>query len=78
MANEGLQVALRTLRSIARASARVSIVIIILLMLVDSERNFLILHRSQFDRKRSGHTAQEVELVFVHGDRVESFCEDVA
>jgi hypothetical protein len=47
-------------------------------MLVDSERNFLIFHRSQFDRESGGQATQEVELVFVHGDGVESFCENVA
>jgi len=37
MANDGRQAVLRTLRSISRAKGRVSMVIIILLMLVDSE-----------------------------------------
>lgn len=47
-------------------------------MLVDSERNLFVFHRSQFNRESSGHATQEVELVFVHGDGVQSFCEDVA
>jgi hypothetical protein len=53
MANEGRQVVLRTLRSIARASVRVSIVIITLLMLVDSERKLLIFHCAQLYCERS-------------------------
>ena len=69
---------MRTLRSIARASGRVSIVIMILLMSVDPERNLFVFHRSQFNCESSGHATQEVELVFVHSDGVESFCEDVA
>ena len=69
MANEGRQVVLRTLRSIARASGRVSIVIMILLMLVDSKRDLLIFYRAQFYRKRSGNAAQKIEFVIMHGDR---------
>jgi hypothetical protein len=65
-------IVLRLLRSIALARGRVSIVIMILLMLVGSERNLLIFYRTQFNRKRSRNAAQEVELVFVHGDGVES------
>ena len=71
MANEGLQVVLRTLRSIARASGRVSIVIMILLMLVDSERKLFVaqfLHLACKDEIRS---AQEIQFVLVHGDRVQ-------
>jgi len=69
MAKEGLQVVLRTLFSIARASGRVSIVIMILLMLVDSKRDLLIFYRAQFYRERSRNAAQKIEFVIMHGDR---------
>ena len=71
MAKDGRQVALRTLRSIARASGRVSIVIIILLMSIDSERNLLVAHCLHFTRKNNVGSAQEVHLVFVRGDGVQ-------
>ena len=76
MAKEGLQVVLRTLFSIARASGRTSIVIIILLMLVDSERNLLIAHCLHFTRKDNVGSAQEVQLVFVRGDGVQGLRQD--
>lgn len=69
MANEGLQVVLRTLFSIARASGRVSIVIMILLMLVSSESELFILDGLQFERERSRNAAQKIEFVIMHGDR---------
>jgi hypothetical protein len=47
-------------------------------MLVDSERDLFVFHRSQFNGESGGHATQEVELVLVHSDRVQSFCEDVA
>lgn len=77
MANEGLQVVLRTLRSIARASGRVSIVIMILLMLVDSKRDLLIFYRAQLYRKRSRNATQEIEFVLVHGDRAQSLLQHI-
>jgi len=69
MANEGRQVVLRTLRSIARANERVLIVIMILLMLVDPKRDLLIFYRAQFYRKRSRNAAQKIEFVIMRGDR---------
>ena len=69
MAKEGLQVVLRTLLSIARASGRVSIVIMILLMLVDSKRDLLIFYCAQLNRERSRNAAQKIEFVIMHGDR---------
>jgi len=71
MANEGLQVVLRTLRSIARASGRVSIVIMILLMLVDSERKLFVAQFLHLTRKNDVRSAQKVQLVLVHGDGVQ-------
>lgn len=41
-------------------------------MLVDSERNLLIFYRTQLNRKRSRNATEEVELVLVHIDSVES------
>jgi len=72
MANEGLQVVLRTLRSIARASGRVSIVIMILLMLVNSERKLFITKLLDFTRENDVRSTQEIQLVLVHGDGVQS------
>lgn len=46
-------------------------VMMILLMLVDSESDFLIFHRAQFYGERSRNAAQEIEFVLVHGDRVQ-------
>jgi hypothetical protein len=67
---------LRTLRSIARASGRVSIVIIIFPMLVDSERKLLIAHCLHFTRKNNVRSAQEVQLVFMRGDGVQGLRQD--
>ena len=75
MAKEGRQEVLRTLRSISRASGRTSIVIIILLMLVDSERNLLIAHCLHFTRKNNVGSAKEVQLVLVRGDGVQGLSE---
>ena len=77
MANEGRQVVLRTLRSIARASGRVSIVIIILLMLVDSERKLLVAQLFNFTRQNDVRSAQEVEFVLVRGDGVQGLRQEV-
>ena len=77
MANEGRQEVLRTLRSIARASGRVSIVIIILLMLVDSERNLLIAHCLHFTRKNNVRSAKDVQLVLVRGDGVQGARQEI-
>ncbi len=77
MANEGLQVVLRTLRSIARASGRVSIVIMILLMLVDPKRELLIFYCVQLYRERSRNATQEIEFVLVHGDRAQSLLQHI-
>lgn len=71
MANEGLQVVLRTLRSIARANGRVSIVIMILLMLVDSERKLFVPQLLKLTRKDNVGSAQEIEFVLVHVDGVQ-------
>ena len=71
MANEGLQVVLRTLRSIARASGRVSMVMMILLMLVDSERKLFVAQLLDFTRQNNVRSAQEIQLVLVHSDRVQ-------
>jgi hypothetical protein len=46
-------------------------------MLVDSERNLFVFHRSQFNRKRSRNATQEVELVLVRGDRVQGFLQHI-
>lgn len=77
MAKEGLQAVLRTLRSIARASGRVSIVIMILLMLVDSERKLFVAQFFQFACQRDVHAAHHIELVLVHGDSVQGARQDV-
>lgn len=77
MANEGRQVVLRTLRSISRASGRTSIVIIILLMLVDSERNLLVTHRLHFTRKNNVRSAKDVQLVLVSGDGVQGARQEI-
>ena len=71
MANDGRQAVLRTLRSIARASERVSIVIIIFPMLVYSERKLLIAHCLHFTRKNNVGFAKNVQLVFVRGDGIQ-------
>jgi hypothetical protein len=75
MAKDGRQVVLRTLRSIARASGRVSIVIIIFPMLVDSERKLLIAHCLHFTRKDNAGSTQEVQFVLVRGDGVQGLRE---
>ena len=77
MAKEGLQVVLRTLRSIARASGRVSMVIMILLMLVNSEREFFVAQLLNLARENDVRSAQEIELMLVHGDRVQRFAQKV-
>jgi len=77
MAKEGRQEVLRTLRSMTRASGRVSIVIIILLMLVDSERNLLVAHCLHFTRKNNVGSAKEVQLVLVRGDGVQGLRQKV-
>jgi len=77
IANEGLQAVLRTLRSIARASGRVSIVIMILLMLVQSEGYLFVFHRAQLYGERSRNTAQEIEFVLVHGDGVQGARQEI-
>ena len=77
MANEGRQVVLRTLLSIARASGRVSIVIIILLMLVDSERKLFVAELLHLTRKNDVGSAQHIEFVLVHGDRVQSLAQKI-
>jgi len=77
MANEGLQVVLRTLRSMTRASGRVSIVIMILLMLVSSESELFILNGLQFKCERSRNAAQKIEFVIMHGDRVQGFLQHI-
>ncbi len=77
MAKEGLQVVLRTLRSMTRASGRVSIVIMILLMLVDSLCELLIFYCAQFYRKRSRNATQEVKFLLVCGDRVQGFLQHI-
>jgi len=71
MANEGRQVVLRTLFSIARASGLVSIVIIILLMLVDSERKLFVAEFLHLTRQNNVRAAQEIQLVLVRGDGVQ-------
>ena len=75
MANEGRQVVLLTLRSIARASGRVSIVIMILLMLVDSERKLFVAQFLHLTRKNEIRSAQKVQLVLMHGDGVQGLCQ---
>ena len=77
MANEGRQVVLRTLRSIARASGRVSIVIMILLMLVDSERKLFVAQFLHLTRKDEIRSAQEIEFVLMHGDGVQGAREKI-
>jgi len=77
MANEGRQVVLLTLRSIARASGRVSIVIMILLMLVDSERKLFVAQLLHLTRKNDVRSAQEVQLVLVHGDGVQGARQEI-
>ncbi len=77
MAKDGLQAVLRTLRSIARASGRVSIVIMILLMLVDSERKLLVAQLFNFTRQNDVRSAQEVEFVLVRGDGVQGLRQEV-
>ena len=77
MAKDGRQAVLRTLFSIARAKGRTSIVIIILLMLVDSEGNLLIAHCLDFTRKNNVGSAKDVQLVLVRGDGVQGLCQDV-
>ena len=63
---------LRTLRSIARASGRVSMVIMILLMLVDSERKLFVAQFLHLTRENDVRSTQEIQLVLVHGDGVQS------
>ncbi len=46
-------------------------------MLVSSERNLFVFHRSQFDREGCGHATQEVELVLVRGDRAQGFFQHI-
>ena len=77
MANEGLQVVLRTLRSIARASGRVSIVIMILLMLVDSVRKLFVAQLLHLTRKNDVRSAQKIQLVLVHGDGVKRLLQQI-
>ncbi len=77
MAKEGLQVVLRTLRSIARASGRVSIVIMILLMLVDSERKLFVAQFFQFVCHRDVHAAKHIHFMLVCGDGVQGLRQDV-
>lgn len=60
MANEGLQVVLRTLLSIARASGRVSIVIMILLMLVDSVRKLFVAQLLDLTCENEIRSAQKI------------------
>jgi len=76
-AKEGRQEVLRTLFSIARASGRTSIVIMILLMLVSSESELFILDGLQFERKRSRNAAQKIEFVIMHGDGVQGFLQHI-
>lgn len=71
MANEGRQVVFLTLRSIARASGRVSMVMMILLMLVYSECDLVIFDFVQLYRKRGRNATQKIEFVLVHGDGVQ-------
>lgn len=78
MAKEGLQVVRRTLRSMTRASGRVSIVIMILLMLVDSERNLFVAQLLHLTRENDVRAAKEIQLVLVHGDCVQRLFQDVA
>ena len=73
MANEGRQVVLRTLFSIARASGLVSIVIMILLMLVSSERKLFVAELLQLTSQNKVRAAQEIQLVLVRGDSVQGF-----
>jgi hypothetical protein len=77
MAKEGLQVVLRTLRSIARASGRVSIVIMILLMLVDSERKLFVAQFFQFACHRDVHAAKHIHFALVHCDGVQGLRQKV-
>lgn len=77
IANEGLQAVLRTLRSIARARGRVSIVIMILLMLVSSERKLLIAQLLKLTRQNDVGAAQEIQLVLVRGDGVQGLRQKV-
>mgnify|MGYP006933437209 CR=1 FL=1 len=78
MANEGLQAVLRTLRSIARASGRVSIVIMILLMLVRSLCKLCIAHGAKFVGEDDVGSAQKVQFLFVRGDGVQGSCKNLA
>ena len=77
MANEGRQVVLLTLRSIARASGRVSIVIMILLMLVDPVRKLFVTQFLHFTRQNEIRSAQKIQFVLVHGDGVQSAREKI-
>ena len=77
MAKEGLQVVLRTLRSIARASGRVSIVIMILLMLVDSKRKLFVAQLFKLTRQNDVRSAQEIQLVLMRGDGVQGLRQEV-
>lgn len=77
MANEGRQVVLRTLLSIARTSGRVSIVIMILLMLVDSERKLFVAQLLDLTCENEIRSAQEIEFVLMHGDGVQGAREKI-
>jgi hypothetical protein len=77
MASEGRQVVLRTLRSIARASGRVSIVIMILLMLVDPKRKLFVAELFNLTRQNDVRATKKIELMLVHCDRVESLAQKI-
>jgi len=77
MANEGRQVVLRTLRSIARASGRVSIVIMILLMLVNPERKLFVAQLLDLTRENEIRSAQEIQFVLVHGDGMQGARQEI-
>jgi hypothetical protein len=46
-------------------------------MLVESKGDLFVFHRAQLYGERSRNTAQEIQLVLVHGDGVQSLGQEV-
>jgi len=60
-----------------RASGLVSIVIMILLMLVDSERKLFVAELLHLTRQNNVCSTQEVQLVLVHSDGVQGLTQKI-